>query len=79
MGRFRGSPPTFYTSVESHIEIDPEELIEAGWVWRGETTDTDQIYAILHAWHNRAHPGPFRFCAADPCSTLNHEIVGWGA
>lgn len=68
------TPPTYTTEVEAwvEVEIEPEQLEEAGWVYVGtdELPTTEHVLNIVRRWHEDVHSGPFRWCTERPCDEL---------
>lgn len=69
-------PPTFRTEAEAWVEVDiePSELEEAGWVYVGkkgkDAPTSEQVIDIVQKWHDREHPGPWRWCDHALCDEL---------
>lgn len=67
--------PTFSTTEFVDIDIDPEELERAGWVYVGKKGEdaalpTQIVLDVVRGWHDRTHPDPWRWCSEEPCDTL---------
>ena len=68
-------PPTFTTSefVEVEVDIDPDELEKAGWVYVGKGEDaptTEHVLDTVMRWHDDNHDGPWRWCQHELCDQL---------
>lgn len=53
------------------VEVEEDDLIDAGWI-RSED-DSEHLNAVVNAveyWHGERHPGPFLWCAAQPCADV---------
>jgi hypothetical protein len=67
--------PTFYTSVDVDVDIDPQELEDAGWRYVGKEDDaagpsTQTVLDVVRRWHDDTHAGPWQWCNEEPCDTL---------
>lgn len=64
--------PRFSTYVDVEVDIEPEDLERAGWVYvgKGDVVATDTAVDVVREWHNEAHEGPWQWCAEQPCDAL---------
>lgn len=65
-------PPTFTTDSFVEVDIDPSELEDAGWVYVGKGDDptTETLADLIHDWHDREHPEPWRTCGHELCRAV---------
>lgn len=67
------SAPTFSTnvSVDADVDVMPEDLERAGWVFVGKGDKTsEQIIDIVRSWHERTHAVPWRWCDHELCDAV---------
>lgn len=70
--------PVFVTYTEVDVDVEPEDLERAGWVYVGKgnaapldaITTTERLLIAVESWHNDEHDGPFRWCAHGLCDQL---------
>jgi hypothetical protein len=74
--------PSFKTvaceEVEIEVEIDPDDLIDAGWVYVGEGSTRDPLVRMglldaVSSLHRQAHPRQALdpvLCHEEPCRSL---------
>lgn len=70
-------PPTFTTYSEVEVDIDADELEDAGWVYVGKgQVSSAGAFEIVRAWHDEAHEGPWQWCGEQPCDALRGRTNG---
>lgn len=71
-------PPYFTTYTEIEVDIAPEELERAGWVFVGEDggPTSERVIDVVHRWHDDNHEGPWTWCQHEPCDTLRGRNPG---
>lgn len=76
-------PPAFRTEHEEYVyvdvEIEPDELEEAGWVYVGEQEKyppTEHVLEVVRRWHDYNHEGPWQFCTFPLCDELRGRPNG---
>lgn len=66
--------PRFSTYTEVDVDIEPEDLQRAGWVYVGDDTEgeasTERVIDVVHRWHDDHHDGPWRWCQHELCDEL---------
>lgn len=73
--------PHFSTYTEVDVEISPEDLEQAGWVYVGAEATKDgfadpriihesEAVEIVHRWHDEEHPMPWMWCDHRPCKDV---------
>lgn len=77
-------PPTFSTYVDVDVDIDPEDLEAAGWVYVGKGKDDtpqqppseSRVLSVVKQWHDDYHDGPWRWCRHIVCDDLRRDDFG---
>lgn len=69
-------PPMFYhtETVDVDVDIDPEDLEAAGWVYVGKDGDeplsTEHVLDAVRRWHDDNHTDPWIVCFHPLCREL---------
>jgi hypothetical protein len=76
----RKRAPYFTTYTEVEVDVRPEELERAGWVYVGKGEDDTKLVDALSSaeevtervrrWHDDTHPGVWQWCQERPCRDL---------
>jgi hypothetical protein len=76
--RVATTAPRFTTYTDVEVDIEPDELERAGWVFVGKDADPPREAAVdaVRRYHDVAHDTSWRFCQIEPCYSLNREPVG---
>lgn len=78
-------PPMFTTYAEVEVDVDPEDLERAGWVYVGKKkgqdveVTTEHVLTTVRRWHDDNHDGPWMWCSHDLCDQLRgrpHDGTG---
>lgn len=60
--------------VFADVDIDEDELRDAGWVYVGRESTPWQIHdgalGRVERWHNEQHEGPWPWCTHELCADL---------
>lgn len=72
--RSRSTAPYFTATIDTDVDIDPEDLEAAGWVYVGSQTKPEPVSKLLaeriERWHDENHAGAWPWCVDEFCRDI---------